>query len=35
MSPQSDAHCVRNMSLMAGGFVALLLSLVALASTMV
>jgi hypothetical protein len=35
MSPQSDAICVRNMSLMAGGFVALLLSLIAVVSVVV
>lgn len=35
MSSQSDALCVRNMYLMAGGFVALLFSLVAIVSTVV
>lgn len=35
MSFQSDAQCVRNMSMMAGGFFALLLALVAVVSTVV
>lgn len=35
MSPQTDAQCVRNMSWMAGGFFALLLSLIGLASAVV
>lgn len=31
MSSQSDAQCVRNMSLMAGGFFALLFLIIAIA----
>ena len=31
MSKQSDRHCVRNMSWMAGGFAALTLGLIAIA----
>lgn len=33
MSSQSDQTCVRNMSLMAGGFFALLFGLIAVASS--
>lgn len=35
MSSQSDSQCVRNMSMMAGGFVGLLFGLIALASSVV